>query len=115
MSLCQHNSRLKHCVYVYYECMKQSEMDIRLNHDEVFTPQMTMTSLTLIWGQIGQWGSIRVHLDALETVYQWLKHLVYVNYGCMNWSEVDNSLNCDVVASFHSTSDPEYTNLWPAW
>ena len=41
-----------------------------------------------------------MHPYALETAYQWLKHFKYVYYGCMKQSEVDISLNHDVMASF---------------
>ena len=62
------------------------------------SPQVTLTSQ--IWGQLGQCNSIRVHPYSLETTYQWFKHFIYVYYGCMKQSEVDISLNHDVMASF---------------
>ncbi len=73
--------------------MQQSEVDISLKHDI-----MSLTSH--IWGQLGRCNSIRVQPYALETAYQWLKHFLYVYYGCMKQSEVDISLKHDVVASF---------------
>ncbi len=42
----------------------------------------------------------KVHPYALETAYQWLKHFVYVYYGCWKQSEVDISLKHDVMTSF---------------
>ncbi len=53
-----------------------------------------------IWGQLGRCNGIRVQLFALETADQWLKHFVYVLYGCMKQSEVDIHLNHDVMTSF---------------
>ena len=53
-----------------------------------------------IWGQLGQFYGIWLQPYAVETAYQWLKHFVYVKYGCMKWSEVDISLKHDVIASF---------------
>ena len=46
-----------------------------------------------------------------------LKHIIYVYYGCMNRSEVGIGLNCDVMMSFHSSSDPDIANLerLPLW
>jgi hypothetical protein len=73
--------------------MKQSEVDISLNHDIV-----ALTSQ--IWGQLGRCNGIRVQPYAFETAYQWLKHFEYVYYGCMKQSEVDIRLNHDVMASF---------------
>jgi hypothetical protein len=84
---------LKHLIYVYYGCMKRSEVDISLKHEV-----MALTSQ--LWGQLGQCNGIRVHPYALETAYQWLQHFVYVYYGCMKQSEVDISLKNDVMASF---------------
>jgi hypothetical protein len=73
--------------------MKQSEVDISLKHD--------IMALTFqIWGQLGRCNGIRVLPCILETAYQWLKHFVYVYYGCMNQSEVDISLKHDIMASF---------------
>jgi hypothetical protein len=43
--------------------------------------------------------NIRVHPHTLERAYQWVKHCVHVLYGCIKWSEVDISLNHDVMAS----------------
>ena len=45
-------------------------------YDVIFTPQVTLTSK--IWGQLGQYNSIRVEQYALETAYQWFKHFIYV-------------------------------------
>jgi hypothetical protein len=84
---------LKHSIYVSCGCMEQSEVDISLKHD-------TMALTFQIWGQLGRLNSIRVHPYALETAYQWLKHFVYVYYGCMKQSEVDISLKHDTMASF---------------
>jgi hypothetical protein len=53
-----------------------------------------------IWGQRGQCNGIRVDPYALETAYQRLKHFAYVCCGCLKQSEVDTSLNHDVMASF---------------
>ncbi len=55
------------------------------------------------------YNDIRVHSYALDTAYQWLKHIVYVLYGCENQSEVDISLNHDVMASIGIISTPELT------
>jgi hypothetical protein len=73
--------------------MKRSEVDISLKHDVV-----ALTSQ--IWGQLGRCNGIRVQPYDLETAYQWLKHFVYVYYRCMKQSEVDISLNNDIIASF---------------
>ncbi len=64
----------------------------------IFTPQVTLTSQ--IWGQLGRCNGIRVHAYSLESTYQWLKHSVYVYYGCMKQSGVHISLNHDIRASF---------------
>ncbi len=61
-----------------------------------FHSQVTLSPQ--IWGQPGRCNGIRVHLYALETAY--LKHPSYAYHGCMKWSEVDISLNHDVMASF---------------
>ncbi len=64
----------------------------------ISTPQVNLNPQ--IWGQLGQCNGIRVQPYALETAYQCHPHFVYVWYGCMKWSEVDVSLNHEVVASF---------------
>jgi hypothetical protein len=74
--------------------MKQSEVDINLKHD------VSMALTFQIWWQLGWCNGIRLHPYALETAHQWLKHIVYVYYGCMKQSDVDISLNHDVMASF---------------
>jgi hypothetical protein len=73
--------------------MKRSEVDISLKHDV-----MALTSR--IWGQLGRCKGIRVQPYALETAYQWLKHFVYVYYGCTKQSEANTTLKHEVVASF---------------
>ncbi len=82
-------------------------------YDIMSTPQVDL--YFQIWGQLGRCNGIRVHPYALETAYQWLKLFVYVYHGCMKQSEKDVSLNHDITASFHSTSDPEAPNLGPTW
>ena len=52
-----------------------------------------------IWGH-GRFKGIWVHRYAIEIAYKWLKHFLYVLYGCMKWSDEDFSLNYDVLASF---------------
>jgi hypothetical protein len=42
---------------------------------------------------------MRAHPYALETAYQELKYFAHVQYGCVKQSEVDISLNHDVMAS----------------
>jgi hypothetical protein len=44
--------------------------------------------------------TVWVHPNAIETAYQWLKHVIYVACGCGKWYEVDLSLNHDVMTSF---------------
>ena len=81
--------------------MKWFEVDINLNHDcygIISTLQVNLNPK--IWTQYGQCYGIRVQPYALKTAYQWLKHFVYVKYGCMKRSEVDISLKHDVMASF---------------
>ncbi len=67
---------LKHIIYVYYGCMKRSEVGIGLNPD-------VMTSFSLlkyqIWGQLGSYNSTRVQPYAFETAYQCLKHIYMSN------------------------------------
>jgi hypothetical protein len=80
------------------------EVDISLNHDVmasngiISTPQLTQ--YPKIGGNLGLCNDIRVHSYALEAAYLYLKHLVYVLYGCEKESEVDISLNHHVMASF---------------
>ncbi len=64
----------------------------------ISNPQVTL-SLQIL-GQPGHCNGIRVHPYALETAHQRLKHVAYVCYGCLKQSEVDLSLNHDVMASF---------------
>ncbi len=71
-----------------------SEVEINLKHD------VSMALTSQIWGQHGRCNGIRVQSYYLETSYQWLKHFIYVYYGCMKQSEVDISLEHDVMASF---------------
>ncbi len=60
-------------------------------------------------GELCWYNDIRVHPYALEIAYQWLKHILYVQYVCGKQSEVDISLNHDVIVHhFHSTSDPKF-------
>ncbi len=62
------------------------------------TPQVTLSPKIL--GQPGHCNGIKVPPYALETAYQRLKHFECVCYGCLNQSEVDISLNHDIMASF---------------
>ncbi len=79
-------------------------MDISLNHDVmasngiISTPESTQNPK--IGGNLGLCNDIRVHSYALEAAYIYLKHLVYVIYGCEKQSEVDISLNHHAMASF---------------
>ncbi len=41
-----------------------------------------------------------LHPYTCETAYQWLKHFVYVKYGCGKQSEVDVSIYYDEMVSF---------------
>ena len=79
----------------------------------IFTPQVTLSPQ--MWDQLGRCNSIsiRVHSFALETAYQWLKHFVYVYYGCIKWSEVDISLNHDWGYGIIST--PQVTLNTQIW
>ncbi len=101
---------LKLVLYVYHGCMKQSQVDISINHDILLSILLHKQPVTLspqIWGQLGRCNCIRVHPYALETTYQWLKHFAYVYYECLKQTEVDISLNNDVMASFFCfASDP---------
>jgi hypothetical protein len=69
---------LKYFVYVFYGCMKWSEVGISLKHDDVASFPLLKSSepdspnLGATWPVQG----IRVHRYALETVYQWRKHFV---------------------------------------
>ncbi len=65
----------------------------------ISTPHVTLSPQ--IWGRLGQCNCIRGHPYSLETAYKFLKPVVYyVKYGCLKQTEVDNSLNYDVMASF---------------
>ncbi len=79
----------------------------------IFTPQVTQ--IPKIWGHLCWYKDTRVHPYALETAKQYLKHISYVLYGCGKQSEVDISFNHDVMAHFHSTSDPKVQYLGPTW
>jgi hypothetical protein len=43
---------------------------------------------------------MKVHPYTCEPAYQYLKHFVHVQYRCEKQSEVDVSLNHDVIESF---------------
>ena len=64
----------------------------------ISTPQVNLTFQ--IWGQLVRCNGIRVQPYALEATYEWLKQFIYVQYGCMQQSEVDISLKHNVVVSF---------------
>ncbi len=64
----------------------------------IFTSRVTLSPQ--IWGQPGRCNGIRVQPYAHETAYQWLKHSSYASHGCMKQSEVDISLNHDVMVLF---------------
>ena len=96
----QHNNGLNTCICLIwmFEVVWGGYQHQSWRNDITFTPQGTLTSQ--IWGQLGQCKCIRVLPYSLETAYQWLKHFVYIQYGCLKWSEVDISLNYDVMTSF---------------
>ena len=52
----------------------------------IYTSQVTLI-LSQIRRQLGRCYIIRVHPCALERAYQWLKHFLYVQYGCMKYSK----------------------------
>ena len=81
-----------------YEVVRGGNQPQPWHYGIICAPQVTLTSQ--IWGQLGRWDNIREYPYALETAYQWLKHIVHVYYGCMKWFEVDVTLNHDVMASF---------------
>jgi hypothetical protein len=89
-------------------------VDISLNYELmasngiISTPQLAHNPK--IGGNLGLCNDIRVHSYDLDTAYLYLKHLIYVIYGCEKQSEVDVSLNhhAHIV---HSTSNPEIQNL----
>jgi hypothetical protein len=58
--------------------MKWSEVDISLNYDVVASFHSSSEPESPNLGQLGQCNGIRLYPYALETAYQWLKHLIYV-------------------------------------
>jgi hypothetical protein len=81
---------LKHFVHVWWGYGKQSEVDISLSlNRDIMAPFLhspLVTSNSQIWGQLGRCNGIRVHLYALETAYQWLKHkVVWSGYRPQTW------------------------------
>ena len=86
------------CLIWMYEAVWGGNQPQLCGYRIILIPQVTLISQ--IWGQLGWCNGIRVHPYALEPAYQWLKHFVYVLYGCMEWSEVDISLNHEVIATF---------------
>jgi hypothetical protein len=88
----------KHFVYVQHGCGKHSEVDI-------YHPQPSPFHSTRDpeWPNLGPTWPVerykRVHPHALETAYQYLKHN-FILYWCKKQSEVDVSLNHDVIESF---------------
>ena len=86
------------CLLWMYEAVWSRYQPQPWRYGIIFTPQVTLTSQIL--GQLGRCNCIRVHPYSLETAYQWLEHFIYVLYRCMKWSDVDTSLNHDVMASF---------------
>ncbi len=86
------------CLIWMYEAVWGRYQPQPCGYPIILIPQVTLISQ--IWGQLGWCNGIRVHPYALEPAYQWLKHFVYVLYGCMEWSEVDISLNHEVIATF---------------
>ncbi len=82
----------------------------------ILTQKVTQNSK--IGGNLGLCNGIMVHPCALETAYQayqYLKHIVYVQYGCEKQPQVDIASNITLWHHFHSTSDPKILNLGPTW
>ena len=98
-----------------YEVVRGGYQPQPWHNDINFTPQVNLT--TQIWGQLSRCNGIWMHLDALETAWQWLKHLVYDKYGFGKQSEVDISLNpMNKMILFDSTtSEPGSSNLETNW
>jgi hypothetical protein len=92
-------------------------VDISLNHDVMASNSMISTlQLTQnfkIGGKLGLCNDTRVHSYALETAYLYLKHLVYVIFGCEKQSEVDIILNHYAMASFSLRKLPRNPKSWP--
>ncbi len=98
------------CLVWMYEVVWGGYKPQTWRNDIIFTPKVTLTSQ--IWGQLGRCHGVRVQPYTLETAYQGLKHFVYVEYGCMKQSEVDISLNHDVMASFSLHKGPKILISW---
>jgi hypothetical protein len=65
--------------------------------------QRIAKNLTQLW----QCNSVSVHSYAYVPHWKVKKHFIYVHYGCGKQSEVDYSLNHDIMASFPLDSHPE--------
>ncbi len=92
---------LKHFLYVYYGCMKWSEVDININHDIVAS--FSLLKWPWLPKSEANLAGVTIYKDA--PIFPWdiipmAKHFIYVYYGCTKWSEVDISLNHDIMASF---------------
>ena len=108
---------LKHCVYVYYECMKRSEVEISLNHD-------TMTSILLHkWPWIPE-SEANVASVAIEGCnYMPLRQ--HTSGSNMVWMSTINVwrglkwISASTMTLWHHfhfiTSDPDFPKLVSTW
>jgi hypothetical protein len=94
------HQRLKHFAYVYYGCLKQSEVDISLNHDVTTSfslrkwPWVPKSRANL--AGVMYRGAIICPWDSIPMAQTLFICLTWM----YEWSEVDISHNHDVMASF---------------
>ena len=60
-------------------------------------------------------NSVRVHLYAYVPHWKMLKQFIDVHYGCGNQSQMDYSLNHDIMASFPPDSHKGLPKIWPSF
>ncbi len=98
-----HWKMLKHFIYIYYGCGKQSAVVYSLNqniwHHFHLTVAKNRKNLTQLWQCNGE----RVHSYAYVPHKKVEKHFIHVHYGCGKQSKVDYSLTMTSWHHFHLT------------
>jgi hypothetical protein len=96
----QHIKVLKHCVYIWHGCGKQSVRVCSLNHDITTSLGLGLSSIFLkSTPALHRCNSVRVHPYAHPRHIKVLKHCVYIWHGCGKQSVRVCSLNHDITTS----------------
>ena len=107
----QHMKWLKHFQCIQYRCKKQSEVVYSLKHDTMMLIGLSFTPKFPKFGpHLHMCNCVRVNPYSHPKHMKWLKHFLYIQYGCEIQSEVVYSLKHETNCYLGSPSPPNFQN-----